>query len=152
MVGRIAILSRVKTSFSPPVFDESGLGFGLLGSPAQKSNGLLRSRRLPAAPLMAISARSHYFRRHPLNLRHVVVKNGLLAAIIPFDSYARPIGFNNGAQIRCRGSPANAVADVQLSGLVAGHFVPLWGLAALAKIDFILPRHCDCDSDSLAVL
>jgi hypothetical protein len=65
---------------------------------------------------------SHYFRRHPLNLRHIVVKNGLLAAIIPFDCYARPILFSDGALIISISVPANAVADVKLSGLVAGHF------------------------------
>jgi hypothetical protein len=32
-------------------------------------------------------------RRHPLNLRHIVVKKGLVAAIIPFDGYAHPILF-----------------------------------------------------------
>ena len=42
---------------------------------------------------------SHYFRRHPLDLRHVVVKNGLLAAIIPFDGDASPICFSDGALI-----------------------------------------------------
>ncbi len=95
---------------------------------------------------------SRYFRRHPLNLRHVVVLNCLLTAVIPFDGYARPILFSDGALIGSIVLPANTVADVKLSGLFAGHCAPLWGLAALAKIDFILPRHCDCDSDSLAVL
>jgi hypothetical protein len=42
---------------------------------------------------------SNQIRRHPLNLRHIVVKNGLRATIIPFDSYARPIPFSDGAPI-----------------------------------------------------
>jgi hypothetical protein len=57
----------------------------------------------------------------PLDLRHVVVKNVLLAAIIPFDGYARPILFSDGAKIGCHGSPTNAVAYFEKSGLVAGH-------------------------------
>jgi hypothetical protein len=64
---------------------------------------------------------SHYFGGHPLNLRHVVVKNGLLAAIIPFDGYASPILFSDGALIIIISIPPNAVADLNLSGLVTGH-------------------------------
>ena len=33
------------------------------------------------------------------NLRHIVVKDGLLDAIIPFDGYARPVLFDDGALI-----------------------------------------------------
>jgi hypothetical protein len=57
-----------------------------------------------------------------LNLRHVVMKNGLLAAIIPFDGYARPILFSDGAPIILISIPANAVADFEGSGLIASHF------------------------------
>jgi hypothetical protein len=49
------------------------------------------------------------------------VKNGLLAAIIPFDGYARPILFSDGALIIFISIPANAVANTKVSGLVAGH-------------------------------
>jgi len=58
---------------------------------------------------------------HTLNSRHVVVKNGLLAATIPFDGYARPILFNDGALIGWIVLPANAVEWLEKSGLVAGH-------------------------------
>ena len=64
---------------------------------------------------------SNQVRRHPLNLRHIVVKNGLLATIIPFDSYARPIPFSDGALIIWISIPADAVADSEGSGLVARH-------------------------------
>jgi hypothetical protein len=57
----------------------------------------------------------HHFIRHLLNLRHVVVVNGLLTAIVPFDGYARPIRFSDGALIGSIVLPANAVADVKLS-------------------------------------
>jgi hypothetical protein len=50
------------------------------------------------------------------------MKDGLLTAIVPFDGYASPILFNNGAKISCRRPSANAVADCQQSGLFAGHF------------------------------
>jgi hypothetical protein len=30
---------------------------------------------------------------HPFELRHFIVKNGLLAGIIPFDGHARPNSF-----------------------------------------------------------
>jgi hypothetical protein len=49
------------------------------------------------------------------------VKNGLHAAIIPFDRYTRPIRFSDGAKIGGRNYPANAVAGSELSGLFAGH-------------------------------
>jgi hypothetical protein len=48
------------------------------------------------------------------------VKNGLLAAIISFDSYARPILFSDGALIIFIGTPTNAVADCESSRLIAG--------------------------------
>src|SRR5258708_36757779 len=64
---------------------------------------------------------SHQFLRHTLNSRHVVVKNGLLAATIPFDGYARPILFNDGALIGLIVLPANAVERLEKSGLVASH-------------------------------
>ena len=73
-------------------------------------------------PATAHQTASHHFIRHLLNLRHVVMKNGLLAAIIPFDGYARPILFSDGALIGSIVLPTNTVADVKLSGLFAGHF------------------------------
>jgi hypothetical protein len=39
------------------------------------------------------------------------VKNGLLAPIIPFDGYARPILFSDGALIGLIVLPANTVAN-----------------------------------------
>ena len=68
-----------------------------------------------------LRATSHYLIWHPLNSRHIVVKNGLLAATIPFDGYARPILFNDGALIGWIVLPANAVERLEKSGLVAGH-------------------------------
>jgi hypothetical protein len=62
---------------------------------------------------------------HPLNMRHVVVKNSLHAATIPFDSHARPIRFSDRALIGRRGSPANALANTECSGLFAGHLTSI---------------------------
>ena len=64
---------------------------------------------------------SLYFLLHTLNSGHVVVKNDLQAATIPFDGYARPILFNDGALIGWIVLPANAVERLEKSGLVAGH-------------------------------
>ena len=49
------------------------------------------------------------------------MQNLLLAATIPFDGYARPILFSDGALIGLIVLPANALADIEKSGLVAGH-------------------------------
>jgi hypothetical protein len=49
-------------------------------------------------------------------------KQGFLAVILPFDGYARPILFSDGALIIDISIPANAVADCESSGLVTGHF------------------------------
>jgi hypothetical protein len=49
--------------------------------------------------------------RHPLKLRHVVVHNGLRTAIVPFNGYARPIRFSDGALICLIVFPAKAVTD-----------------------------------------
>ena len=51
------------------------------------------------------------------------MKNGLLAAIIPFDGQSGPIRFTDGALIIFITIPANAVADFKFSGLIAGHRV-----------------------------
>jgi hypothetical protein len=73
--------------------------------------------------LSSINRLSQQFRRNPLNLRHVIMQDGLLAAIIPFDGYACPICFDDGTEIGCRVSPANAIPDGQLSGFCAGHSI-----------------------------
>ena len=59
---------------------------------------------------------SNQIRRDPLNSRHIVMKNGLLAAIIPFDSCARTIPFREDALIIWISIPADAVADSEGSG------------------------------------
>ena len=56
-----------------------------------------------------------------LNLRHVVMKDGLLAAIIPCDGHASPIDLPDGALIIFISIPANAVANFEFPGFVAGH-------------------------------
>jgi len=61
-------------------------------------------------PAIARQRHSRYSRRHPLNLCHLIVKNGLLAAIVPFDSCASPILFSDHALIIS--IPANAVANL----------------------------------------
>jgi hypothetical protein len=75
---------------------------------------------------MAICTNKQFVNPSPakLDLRHIVVKNGLFATIIPFDGYARPIFFSDRALIVLVGVPANAVAEFELPGLVAGHFGP----------------------------
>jgi hypothetical protein len=64
---------------------------------------------------------SNQIRWYPLDLPHVVMLDGLLAAIIPFDGYACPVRFSDGATVGLIVSPANAVASFQKSGLFAGH-------------------------------
>ena len=80
---------------------------------------------------------SNQITRHPLYGCHIVVQNGLLAAIIPFDGYARPILFSDGALITQISIPKNTVADIEGPGLVAGHCLTkvgtaprLWSLSA----------------------
>ena len=59
--------------------------------------------------------------RHPFNLRHVVVLNRRVVAVIPVNRNLAPRCSNNRTKIVRRGAPAKAVADFQESGLVAGH-------------------------------
>jgi hypothetical protein len=47
---------------------------------------------------------------------------GLQAAVVPFDGDACPILFGDGAEVVLVVAPANAGADVQQSGLGAGHW------------------------------
>ena len=84
-------------------------------------------------PAIARQRHSRYSRRHPLNLCHLIVKNGLLAAIIPFDGDASPIRFSDCARVILIVVPANTVADFELSGLVAGHW-PCLIILAVALI------------------
>jgi hypothetical protein len=56
---------------------------------------------------------SHYFHRHPLNLRHVIMSDRVCLSIIPRDSDSAPSRSDNGAKIGDARFPANAVADVE---------------------------------------
>ena len=51
---------------------------------------------------------SRRFRR-PFNLRHVIVLNSLLAAVIPLDRYSGPIRFGDGALVGIVLLPADFV-------------------------------------------
>ena len=59
------------------------------------------------------------------NHLHVIMQHGLLVAIVPLESYARPILFRDGALIGLVFAPPNASADLESSGLIAGHFSQL---------------------------
>jgi len=59
------------------------------------------------------------------NHLHVIMQHGLPVAIIPLESYARPILFRDSALIVFVFAPANASADFEYSGLIAGHFSQL---------------------------
>jgi hypothetical protein len=59
--------------------------------------------------------------RHRANLRHVVVKNFLLTAIVPFDGQPRPTRFGDRAPVSLVVLPANLITDFEQSGLFAGH-------------------------------
>jgi hypothetical protein len=50
------------------------------------------------------------------------MKNGLLAAIIPFDRHSSPIRFTDGTLIIAIAIPANAISNFEFSGFVAGHW------------------------------
>jgi hypothetical protein len=73
---------------------------------------LNRFRRAPMAATQPEDLASHQFRRHPIDARHIVVKNGLLGAIIPFDRYARPVRFNDGAAILWISIPRDALTNI----------------------------------------
>ena len=55
--------------------------------------------------------------------RHIVMQNGLLVTIIPFEGYAGPIRCLDRALIVLVFAPVDAIANLQLSGFVAGHFL-----------------------------
>jgi hypothetical protein len=52
---------------------------------------------------------------------HIILQDGLLAPAVPFDRNPGPGFFGDGALIVLVATPANAGADVQQSGLGAGH-------------------------------
>jgi hypothetical protein len=51
------------------------------------------------------------------------VQDGLLAPVVPFDGDPRPVLFGDGAEVVVVVAPADAGADVEQSGLGAGHTV-----------------------------
>src|SRR5271154_1295340 len=65
---------------------------------------------------------SHQIRECSLNRSHVVVQDGLLAAVIPLYSNTSPILFSDGATVGLIVLPTDPIADAQLSGLFAGHW------------------------------
>ena len=64
---------------------------------------------------------SLYFRGHPLYLRHVVVLNRSRVAVIPRYCDTTPRRSDHRAEIGGAILPANAVVDLENSGLIAGH-------------------------------
>jgi hypothetical protein len=63
------------------------------------------------------------FLRYHANALHVVMQHGLLAPIVPLQRYSGPIRLGDGAQVVLVVTPTNAGADVQQSGLGAGHWL-----------------------------
>ena len=61
------------------------------------------------------------FLRYNADARHIVVQDGLLAPIVPFDGDPGPVLFGNSAKVVVVVAPADAGADVEQSGLGAGH-------------------------------
>ena len=59
--------------------------------------------------------------RGALNLSHVVVMDRTGTTVVPFNHDTAPSVCGNGPKVRCSGSPANAVVNLEKSGLVAGH-------------------------------
>jgi hypothetical protein len=68
---------------------------------------------------------SYQIPNHPFNLTHVVMRNSLFGAIVPFNRYASPIRFCDCALIASVVLPTNRVADFEGSGLAAGHFTSI---------------------------
>ena len=66
-------------------------------------------------------AQPHTNLRRPRNLPHIVVQDGLFAAIIPSDGDTRPTRFRDGALVGSVFLPENAVADFEFSGFFACH-------------------------------
>ena len=61
---------------------------------------------------------SNQIRRHPLNLRHIVVTDSVSVPIIPRDSDSTPRRCDNRTKVSRSKSPANAVTGPEESGLV----------------------------------
>lgn len=81
------------------------------------------------------------------------MQNGLHAAIIPFDGYARPIRFSHSATVGLIVSPTNTVAGLEVSGLLAGHFyVSLRFIAVGSLIERISPHGVGFTTAALAVM
>jgi hypothetical protein len=93
---------------------------------------LLDRRKSGALAGRAFDFRAYYFTFfqnlllwNEENHLHVIMQHGLLVAIVPLESYARPILFRDGALIVLVFAPANASADLESSGLIASHFSQL---------------------------
>jgi hypothetical protein len=63
------------------------------------------------------------YSRRPLNLPHIIMQDGLFAAIVPPDGDTSPIHLCDCASVGLVILPANAVAGLQSSGLCADHFL-----------------------------
>ena len=70
-----------------------------------------------------------HLRRHPLYMRHLIMRNSTPVAVIPIKGDTVPSRFDYWTKIGCRGSPANTVTYFEKSGLIAGHEPPLlWAI------------------------
>jgi hypothetical protein len=59
--------------------------------------------------------------RHPFNLHHIVVPDSISVFVIPINGDSTPTRSDNRAKIGGTGFPANAVTNLEKSGLCAGH-------------------------------
>ena len=90
--------------------------------PSQAGHFISATFRFGLVMCISRKMRSNQIRRHALHRSHAIMQNGLLPPTVPSNSYARPIRFSDGARVGLIVSPANAVADTEGSGLLAGHF------------------------------
>jgi hypothetical protein len=94
-----------------------GCGWATAGNPVPLQAG--QSTSVPASLGLGLFMNS--FLCDEENHFHVVMRNGLVVTIVPFESYAGPVLFSDGRLIILVFAPANASAYLESSGLFAGH-------------------------------
>jgi hypothetical protein len=95
-------------------------------------------RRQPPVRAHSFTGRLLRIGGRTLNLRHVIMAYRISFAVVPRNRNLAPRSCDNRTKVSCRGgtAPANSVAGLEFSGLIASHFPPLKEPQALARCGF----------------
>jgi hypothetical protein len=85
----------------------------------ERNNGFVAA--VQQARRVRCATRQPLFPEHTLDLRHVIMAYRISFSVVPSNGDLTPRRSDNRTKVSCRRSPANTVAGLEASGLIASH-------------------------------